>query len=139
MVALPTSAADRFIKKLVLKPGLVAVVAEGDHEVRSIGSYSVRTYYNKEALPEDDTTFFVAGLVRTRNGAVRSATPLAAPGWPAPILLVIVQSAGTGGYLSADAFAVEPHRVRLVASVAELFPGDNVETEIQRELSRTEN
>lgn len=49
-------AADRFVQKVPLAKGLVAVVAEGDLEARSIGSYSVRAYFDEQASPGNETT-----------------------------------------------------------------------------------
>ena len=41
---------------------MTAVVAEGDFEARSIGSFTVRLYSTENAQPGDDTTFFVGGV-----------------------------------------------------------------------------
>jgi len=127
-------AAERFAQPVPLAKGLVAVVAEGDLEARSIGSYSVRAYYDEQASPGNETTFYTAGLVRPRDGTVRSAGPLAMPGRPRPVLMVVMQSAGSGGYLSAEAFAVEPRAVRLLARVSDLAPADDPAVHLRRRL-----
>lgn len=127
-------AADRFTQPVPLAKGLVAVVAEGDLEARSIGSYSVRAYYDEQASPGNETTFYTAGLVRPRDGTVRSAGPLAMPGHPRPLLMVVTQSAGSGGYLSAEAFAVEPRAVQLLTRVSELAPTEDPAIHLRRRL-----
>ncbi|MBE0673506.1 MAG: hypothetical protein IH591_02495, partial [Bacteroidales bacterium] len=59
---------DRFIKKIKLPTGQMIVVAEGEFEARSIGSFSVRLY---DAAPaQDETTFFLSGLIHLRNGTI---------------------------------------------------------------------
>lgn len=126
--------AERFSQKVPLESGLVAVVSEGDFEARSIGSYSVRVYFDPGAQTGDDTTFFTSGLVRPRDGTVRSVAPLQVAHRKRPVLMVVVESAGSGGYLSADAFAVEPHAVRLLASVSGLAPGDDPAARLRRML-----
>lgn len=111
----------RFVQKLALPGGFVAVVAEGDFEARSIGSYSVRVYTNESAQPGDDTTFFAAGLVRERDGTVEKV--LLADIGAGPSLVVTMRSAGSGGYLSADAYTIGKGTIALRASVAGL-PAD---------------
>ena len=49
------------------------MVAEGDFEARSIGSYSVRIYSRQSAQPDVDTTFFSSGVIRARDGTVEKA------------------------------------------------------------------
>ena len=127
-------AAERFVQPVPLTKGLVAVVAEGDLEARSIGSYTVRAYFDAEAGPGNETTFYAAGLVRPRDGTVRSAGTLALPGRPRPLLMVVMQSAGSGGSLSAEAFAVEPRAVRLLASVRDLPPAEDPAAHLRRQL-----
>lgn len=133
-VAVTAASTERFTQKVPLAQGLVAVVAEGDLEARSIGSYSLRAYYDEQASPGNETTFYTAGLVRPRDGTVRSAGPLAMPGRPRPLLMVVMQSAGSGGYLSAEAFAVEPRAVRLLARVSDLAPADDPAAHLRQRL-----
>ena len=47
---------------------------------------------------------------------------------------VVMQSAGSGGFLSADAFAVEPRAVRRLARVRDLAPTEDPATHLQRQL-----
>lgn len=135
-------ASERFAQKVTVQPGLVAVISEGDFEVRSIGSYAVRVYFdpggnssgNPSADTRNETTFYTAGLVRARDGFVRSAELLTVTGRKRPLLMVVIESAGSGGYLSADAFAIERHAVWPVASVSSLAPGDDPALALRRKL-----
>jgi hypothetical protein len=114
------AADDRFIQKLKLPFNLTAVVAEGDFEARSTGSFSVRLYSSTNALPGDDTTFFVSGLIRERDGSIEALKLADIDGDGTPEIVVVVRSVGTGSYLSADAFAFDQKKVWLRASVSEL-------------------
>ena len=111
-------ASDRFVAKLKLTSALTAVVAEGDFEARSIGSFSVRLYSSKDAQPGDDTTFFVAGIIQDRDGYIERVALADFDAHPA--IVVIVRCVGTGQYLSAYAFGFDEKSVRLRASVADL-------------------
>jgi len=111
---------DRFLKKIKLTPTLTAVVAEGDWEARSIGSYTVRLYDTENAKPGDDTTFYVAGSLRERDGSIETVKLADIDGDGQPELIVTVRNTGTGGYLSADAFAFDKKKLWLRASVADL-------------------
>jgi hypothetical protein len=134
MVTGGAATAVRFTQTVPLAKGLVAVVAEGDLEARSMGSYTVRAYFDAEARSGNETTFYAAGVVRPRDGTVRSASALALPGRPGPLLMVVMQSAGSGGYLSAEAFAVEPRAVRVLARVSDLGPAEDPATHLRRRL-----
>ena len=126
---------SRFVQKIALKPGLVAVVAEGDMEARSIGSYSVRTYSNPEGKPSNDTTFYSAGLIRKRDGTIESVALARVDKTPHPALVVVIRSAGTGGYLSADAFAITGNRVVFRGAVKGLPPDADPVAALRRALS----
>lgn len=110
------------------------MVSEGDFEARSIGSYAVRVYSDTSASAGNETTFFATGLVRARNGVVRSAELLTVGGRTRPLLMVVIESAGSGGYLSADAFAINSRAVRLVASVSSLAPSENPAARLRHKL-----
>lgn len=137
LLADPASAGERFVQKVRLQAGLVVVVSEGDFEARSVGSYAVRVYADPSAEAGSETTFYSAGLVRSRDGTVLSAAPLAVTGRKRPLLMVVVQSAGSGGYLSADAFAVEPRSIRRLASVSGLAPDEHPALKLRRKLAVT--
>jgi hypothetical protein len=118
---LHASEAERFVMKVKLPSGQTAVVAEGDLEARSIGSFSLRLY--DAATPEDETTFFRAGQVRARDGTIEKVVVANIAGDQRPEIVVIVRSAGTGGYLSAHAFTVNKQRL-MFHSFVEGLPYD---------------
>jgi hypothetical protein len=89
---------ERFVGEFRLPSGMVAVVAEGDREPRSIGSYSIRVY---AVLP---TGSFVAGMIRPRNGFIREVRVLG-PSQPGrDEIAVVMETAGSGRYTTTDAF-----------------------------------
>jgi len=110
----------RFVQKLALPTGQTAVVAEGDFEARSIGSYSLRIYATQDGQPGDDTTFFLAGLVRPRDGTLERIFLADLGKGEPPRLVVVIRSVGSGGYLSADAFSLGKNTIVLIASVSGL-------------------
>jgi len=111
---------NRFIQKIILPSGVMAVVAEGDYEPRSLGSYSVRLYRVRSAeAPFDD---FVTGIIRPRpNGSIKEVTLADIDGDSHDDdIVVIFRSVGTGSFLSAEAFALDWNGLALVASVQDL-------------------
>lgn len=113
-------AQDRFISKNTLPSGQTLVVAEGDFEARSIGSFSVRLY--EAATPPDDTTFFMDGLIRARDGVVEKLIFADLNGDKQQEAIVTVRSVGTGNYLSAHAFSVAERSLTFLATVESLAP-----------------
>jgi PliI/PliC-like inhibitor of I-type lysozyme len=114
------AAQDRFIIKLTLPTGQTVVVAEGDFEARSIGSFSVRLY---EAAPtSDETTFFTSGLIHFRDGVLEKVLLADIDGDHQPEIVVIVRSVGTGDYLSAHAFLFTKDKLFFCAVVEGLPP-----------------
>jgi hypothetical protein len=109
------AAQDRFVSKLTLPTGKTAVVAEGDFEARSTGSFSVRLY--EAAASPDETTFFISGLVRARDGVVEKVMLADINGDQQQEIVVTVRSVGTGSYLSAHAFAVAKDKLVFLAEV----------------------
>lgn len=109
------AAQDRFVSKLTLPTGQTVVVAEGDFEPRSIGSFSVRLY--EAAAAPDETTFFIDGLVRARDGVIDRVMLADVGGDPQPEIVVVVRSVGTGGYVSAQAFSVAADKLIFRAAV----------------------
>ncbi len=110
---------SRFAKRFKI-PGSseVVVVAEGDFEPRSAGSYALRVYGgSSKKFPTDD---FVAGLIRPRNGTVEAVRFDDIDGDDRPEILVLIRSVGSGGYLSADAFRYRARSLEWVASVSGL-------------------
>ena len=112
------TAQDRFVAKLALASGETAVVAEGDFEARSVGSFSVRLY--EGAAAPDETTFFTSGLIHSRDGVVEKVVLADVDGDQQQEIVVIVRSVGTGGYLSAHAFAAADGKLTFRATVESL-------------------
>jgi hypothetical protein len=117
-VLLTAAEADRFVQKIELCSGQTAVVAEGDFEPRSTGSFSVRLYAGeKPQFPTDD---FLSGVVQKRNGFVEEVRIVDVDGDEGEEIVVIVRCVGTGGFRSAHAFAVAGKSLVLRASVEDL-------------------
>ena len=117
---LHAAASERFITKIKLPSGQTVVIAEGDLEARSIGSFSVRLY--AAAAPGDETTFFRAGRIRARDGTIEKVALADVAGDQRPEIVVIARSAGTGGFLSAHAFAIDEQRLTFLSTVTGLPP-----------------
>jgi hypothetical protein len=114
----------RFVQKFQL-PGLpeVVVVAEGDFEPRSIGSYSIRVYGGRsQKFPTDD---FIVGLVRTRSGTIEAVKFVDLDGDGKSEIVVVMRSVGSGGHVSADAFRYQTRSLEFVVSVSDLHKGAN--------------
>jgi hypothetical protein len=109
------AAQDRYVSKITLPTGKTVVVAEGDFEARSIGSFSLRLY--EAAAAPDETTFFTSGLIRARDGAVEKVMLADIDGDQQQEIVVTVRSVGTGSYLSAHAFAVAKDKLVFLAAV----------------------
>lgn len=94
------------------------VIAEGDFEPRSIGSYSIRAYAAADArFPYDR---FFAGAVRPRNGVVEALRFADVDGDGAADVVVLMRATGTGGHQSADAFRLRGRVLDLLGSVSGL-------------------
>jgi hypothetical protein len=113
-------AQDRFASKLTTPTGQTLVVAEGDFEARSIGSFSVRLY--EAAAAPDETTFFIAGFIRARDGFVEKTLLADINGDQQQEVIVIVRSVGTGSYQSAHAFAIEKDTLVFLSAAEGLAP-----------------
>ena len=86
--------AERYVKSHKLPTGQVVVVAEGDLEPRSIGSYTVRVYSNSQ--PEYPTDDFLAGLVKERDGTVEDVLFADVNGDGIKDIVVTMRCVGTG-------------------------------------------
>lgn len=96
----------------------VIVVTEGDFEGRSGGSYALRIYGgSSRKYPLDD---FVTGTIRPRRGTIERVLVDSIGGGNAIEIIVVIRSAGSGGYLSVDAFRYRAKSLVLVASVSGL-------------------
>ncbi|CAA0102496.1 Uncharacterised protein [Halioglobus japonicus] len=129
-------AQDRFTSKLALPGGQTAVIAEGDFEPRSIGSFSVRLYEAAEA--PDETTFFIAGLIRARDGVVEKAIVADVKGDQQPEIIVVVRSVGTGSYLSAAAFAFSKDALTFEGAVEDLAADTDPVSALRKKLATSQ-
>lgn len=120
-VAQAAPEAGRYVESLRMPSGQTVVVAEGDLEPRSIGSYSVRLYSSRNPeFPLDD---FLSGVIRPRDGPVLKVLLEDVDAQAGPEIVVVKQGAGSGGYLSADAFRYGTNSASWLASVSGLSPG----------------
>ncbi len=109
----------RFVKKFQIPDSAeVVVVAEGDFEPRSTGSYTLRVYGGSSGkFPTDD---FLFGLVRPRHGIVETLRFSDIDGDEKPDIVVIIRTVGSGGYVSADAFRYRMGSLDVITSVSDL-------------------
>ena len=111
----PLASPSRFLAQEKLSDGRMVVVAEGDGEPRSVGSYSVRLYGGANSeFPMDD---FIVGAVFLRDGSIERLAVTDVNGDGVKELVVVVRSAGSGGYQSASAFGVGAKTIEVVGSV----------------------
>ena len=117
--ALGADESPRFVRQAAL-PGApkTVVVAEGDFEPRSVGSYSIRAYAGTD--PRFPYDAFIAGIVRPRDGTVEEVRFADLDRDGLPDIIVVIRSAGTGGSLSADAFQLQGTVLTLLESVSGL-------------------
>jgi len=79
------------------------VVAEGDLEPRSVGSYAVRVYEARsQKFPTDR---FIAGIVRPRNGIIEAVRLDDIDGDNRPEIIVIMRAAARVGIFPRTVFA----------------------------------
>ena len=105
-LVMPVLADGRFTRALPVPDSTATiVVAEGEQEPRSVGSYSIRLYGGaNEDFPMDD---FKNGIVRPRDGIVEEIRFAEFDGDDTQEVVVVIRSAGTGGYQSADVFRID--------------------------------
>jgi hypothetical protein len=96
----------------------IAVVAEGDLEPRSVGSYGLRLYAGSD--PRFPYDRFVAGTIKARDGVVEKLTFVDLDGNDSYEIIVVIRSVGTGSYLSADAYNFDGSALMHLASVSGL-------------------
>ncbi|KZZ57158.1 hypothetical protein A3760_30600 [Oleiphilus sp. HI0122] len=111
---------DRFIKQLTFQTGQTLLIAEGEREARSIGSFSVRLY--DAGAKGDETTFFLDGLIMARDGAIETATLADINGDQLSELIVISRTVGSGSYLSAYAFSIADNRLESIHELNGMQP-----------------
>lgn len=117
---LQASQNERFLEKIQLPNKMSVVVAEGDLEARSMGSFSLRLY--EAASPQDATTFFLSRIIRPRGGELTKISLANINRDKQPELIVEIRSVGTGGYLSAQAFSFADNQAKLCATINDLPP-----------------
>ncbi len=119
----PSETSVRYVKKIAVSAKQTIIVAEGDFEARSMGSYSVRLYAPNAAQAGDDTTLYESGVLLERDGMIEDIRLADIDGDKQDELIVIIRSAGTGGYLSAQALSFENDRIEARTKVTNL-PAD---------------
>jgi len=125
---------ERYLKKFKLTTGETIVVAEGDYEARSIGSFSIRVY---EATSEnDETTFFLSGLIHSRDGTVDNVLIEDVNDDSQPEIIVVSRSAGTGNYLSAYVFEYSDDNLVFRMSKVGMPPDSKVLRILKNELNK---
>jgi hypothetical protein len=117
----PSETSVRYVKKVALPGNQTAIVAEGDFEARSVGSYTVRLY--APGAQADDTTIYESGVLLERNGTIEDVRLADIDADKRDEIIVIVRSAGTGGYLSAQALSFANGRIEARTKVSDL-PAD---------------
>ena len=127
---------DRFVSKLKHPTGKTLVIAEGNFEARSIGSFSVRLYDAAEA--PDETTFFASGLVRARDGVIEKVLLADVDGNQQQDIVVVVRSVGSGNYQSAHAFSITGQDLVFRAAVDGLAADDDPVAALQESTKHTE-
>jgi hypothetical protein len=138
-VAVHAHAADdcSFVKKVELPSRQqIAVVSSGALEPCSTGSYAVRVYSTAHTGPGFDTDDYVTGVLHARDGTVADAFTADLGARAHQALVVTTRSAGSGGYVGAQAFVTTPRAVRLVASVDGLTPDADVKTALREALGK---
>ena len=129
------STSGAFVRKLGLPSGQTLVVSEGHFEPRSIGSFSV-LLYDRADQPVNATAFFRVGLIRSRDGSIDKVVLHDLSGDGNPEVIVIVRSAGSGGYLSAHAFRVDPQHLSFCAAVEGLASDADPVAALRSEIRR---
>ena len=95
-------------------------VAPGPREAASVGSYAVRVYGARNPrFPTDD---FITGAVLARDGSLSRLDWRDVLGDGSKELVVVCVSAGSGGYVNADALRLSGGKPTLVASARGIDP-----------------
>lgn len=125
------AAEHRFVQQLALPDNRSTIqVAEGDNEPRSMGSYSIRLYGGSNPdFPLDD---FITGQIYPRDGTVERLLNTDADGNGTGEVVVVMRSAGSGGYLSVDLFSWQNRQLKRILSLSDLPPKTDVLREVKR-------
>ncbi|AZQ51254.1 hypothetical protein D5R55_09685 [Burkholderia cenocepacia] len=138
-VTVHAHAADEcsFVKKVELPSRQqVAVVSSGALEPCSTGSYAVRVYSTAHAAPGFDTDDYLTGTLHARDGTVADAYTADLGARAPQALVVTTRSAGSGGYVGAQAYVTTPRAVRLVASVDGLAPDADIAAALRQAIGK---
>jgi hypothetical protein len=123
-------------EKIWISKELTAVVAEGDFEPRSIGSFTLRFYRAddgeaKRGLDADD---FAGGILRERDGQIEKVELLDLDGDSTNELIISARSAGSGGYLSGFAVGLMGKNVEVLAQDLGMLQDADVASELRKIL-----
>ena len=109
---------------------LIVTATEGSQEPRSIGSYALRLYAPLDpAWPYDN---FVDGALRPRDGGLAEVRFGDLDGDAALDIIVVIRSAGSGGYVSADGFLIRAKRLTFAGHVEGLRSAADPVIQLQR-------
>ncbi|QLG88874.1 hypothetical protein HQ393_11870 [Chitinibacter bivalviorum] len=125
----------RFLQQINLPDNhSVLQVAEGENEPRSIGSYSIRLYggHNPD-FPLDD---FITGLIVAREGVVERVFNIDGNGDGIGEVVVVIRSAGSGGYLTFDVFDWQNQQLKRIFSLSDLPPKADPVVEVKRVMRK---
>lgn len=106
---------ERTISKSVPGTAWLVTVTEGPLEPRSIGSYALRFYVPHD--PEWPFDNYVDGDVRIRDGSIERLLFEDLNNDQEKELIVVMRSAGSGGYQNADGYLLNKDGIAFVKSV----------------------
>jgi len=106
----------RFLSQQALSSGERVTVAEGDFEVGSVGSYSVRLYSAAKEMR------FSSGLILPRDGRIEQVMVSDIDADGEDEVIVVLRSAGSGSDRSAQTFDVSDGQVAPFVSLTDLAP-----------------
>jgi hypothetical protein len=131
--ALSVSAQAHFSKAYHLKNDVCLIVEDGRLEDPGQGSYTIKLnkWMDHSSWPAGS---FYSGIVRPRDGTVENVLFVDLDG--KKDVVVTIRSIGTGGYLDADAFAVDGKKLVLLGKVTNLKPDQNVVEALTREIGK---
>ena len=135
-IASAQGAEGRYVKKIRISKELTAVVAEGDFEPRSIGTFTVRFYRadDDEAKRGLDVDDFAGGILMERDGQIEKVELLDLDGDSTNELIISVRSAGSGGYLSGFALGLKGKSVQILAQDLGMLQDADFASELRKML-----
>ena len=108
----------RFLFKLLRPSGETVVVAEGDFELHSAGSYSVR-YYSPSSSP-DGAPVFASGLILPRTGSIEKVILGDVNADAMDEVIVVFRPAGGGDGFAAQVFEMVDEQIAPLFSLSDL-------------------